>query len=354
MNKNNLLYLNLAVDDKDTSLGFANSWLYQFAKEFNDVDVITLKDSTENNNFIDNVKIFGIKSNEKYSKIEKLFQLRKLIIDLFASKKYDFIFSHMSPLLLILVVLFGKKNKIPKILWYTHPEPQELSKKLILFLSLKFSNKVVTASNSSFPYKSKKVHVIGHGIDAKLFFSKRKTLENQNFLMLSRVTKSKNLEIVIDSFLKSKFNVNSLTIVGEYVTQKDQNYKNYLIKKYENYENIIFKGKIPHNELSEFLKTFSFHINATPNGFYDKSVLETLTAGIFNLYSNSDYDNLFKKSSIQFTKFELNIKSLKNKLDLLYDLDDKVINDITQYAQENAQEQNLESISQRVLAIAQS
>jgi len=260
MNKNNLLYLNLAVDDKDTSLGFANSWLYQFAKEFNDVDVITLKDSTENNNLIDNVKIFGIKSSEKYSKIEKLFQLRKLIIDLFASKKYDFIFSHMSPLLLVLVVLFGKKNKIPKILWYTHPEPQELSKKLILFLSLKFSNKVVTASNSSFPYKSKKVHVIGHGIDAKLFFSKRKTLENQNFLMLSRVTKSKNLEIVIDSFLKSKFNENSLTIVGEYVTQKDQNHKNYLIKKYENYENIIFKGKIPHNELSEFLKNFSFHI----------------------------------------------------------------------------------------------
>ena len=32
---------------------------------------------------------------------------------------------------------------------------------------------------------------------------------------------------------------------------------------------------------------------------------------------------------------------------------DKDINKITQYAQENAQKQNLESISQRVLAIAQ-
>ena len=50
---------------------------------------------------------------------------------------------------------------------------------------------------------------------------------------------------------------------------------------------------------------------------------------------------------------ELNIKSLKNKLDLLHELDDKDINEITQYAQENAQKQNLESISQRVLAIAQ-
>ena len=49
----------------------------------------------------------------------------------------------------------------------------------------------------------------------------------------------------------------------------------------------------------------------------------------------------------------MNINSLKNKLDLLYELDDKDINEITQYAQENAQEQNLESISQRVLAIAQ-
>ena len=34
MNNKNLLYLNLAVDDEDVSLGFANTWIKQFSNKF--------------------------------------------------------------------------------------------------------------------------------------------------------------------------------------------------------------------------------------------------------------------------------------------------------------------------------
>ena len=45
MNKK-LLYFNLAVDEKDTSLGFAIDWIKTIAKNYDHVDVVTLKKVT--------------------------------------------------------------------------------------------------------------------------------------------------------------------------------------------------------------------------------------------------------------------------------------------------------------------
>ena len=42
MNKK-LLYFNLAVDEKDTSLGFAIDWIKHVSNEFNHVDVVSLR-----------------------------------------------------------------------------------------------------------------------------------------------------------------------------------------------------------------------------------------------------------------------------------------------------------------------
>ena len=47
MNRQNLLYLNLSVDEKDISLGFAKTWTDQFSENFKNVDVITLNRPTE-------------------------------------------------------------------------------------------------------------------------------------------------------------------------------------------------------------------------------------------------------------------------------------------------------------------
>ena len=41
--KNNLLYLNLAIDEKDTSLGFTIDWIKEISKNFKSVDVVTLR-----------------------------------------------------------------------------------------------------------------------------------------------------------------------------------------------------------------------------------------------------------------------------------------------------------------------
>ena len=42
------------------------------------------------------------------------------------------------------------------------------------------------------------------------------------------------------------------------------------------------------------MNKYSFHINATPEGFYDKSVLEAISGGLF-IFANKDYATFLKK-----------------------------------------------------------
>ena len=50
-----LLYFNLALDENDTSLGFAIDWIKTIAKNYDHVDVVTLK-KVSNLNFQENIK----------------------------------------------------------------------------------------------------------------------------------------------------------------------------------------------------------------------------------------------------------------------------------------------------------
>ena len=353
MNRKNLLYLNLSVDEKDVSLGFTKTWTDQFSKNYENVDIITLNKPVENIEN-QNVNIYGITKDDKSSKFNKYKQIKNIIQKLTIETNYDLCFSHMSPLLIVLTRIYSKNKKIPSVLWYTHPKPKEFSKRVILRLSIFFSNKIVTASNSSFPYKSKKVEIVGHAIDYELFQSKRDNLLNKDFIILSRISKSKNIELALDSFLNSKFKNNLITIVGDPVTSQDQEYKKFLENRYKLNNNITFEGKVPHNSLPTILCNYSFHINATPSGFYDKSVLETLSAGLFNFYSNTDYNKLFSEDMISFTNFKLNNSSLTDNLNAVFDLKEETLLEIVKFGQKNASNESVRTIFDRVITTIES
>ena len=68
-------------------------------------------------------------------------QIKNLIQKLTTITNYDLCFSHMSPLLLVLTRFYSKNKKTPRILWYTHPKPNEFSKRVVLLLSLMFSDR---------------------------------------------------------------------------------------------------------------------------------------------------------------------------------------------------------------------
>ena len=116
----------------------------------------------------------------------------------------------------------------------------------------------------------------------------------------------------------------------------------------------FLKVKVPHNSLPAVLSNYSFHINATPSGFYDKTVLETLSGGLFNFYSNTDYNKLFSDESILFTNFKLNNLSLTKNLNSVYDLEEETLLKIIKLGQKNASNESIKTIFNRVITTIES
>ena len=346
MNNSRILLLNIAVDKSDVSLGFTSSWIKEFSYQYKFVDVITLNKNEEIE--LDNVKVYGLSGKNSLGKIKKLITLRKIIRELTNLNKYDLVFSHMSPLLLIITKLFNKEKSTLHVLWYTHPLPDRNIKKLVLYISLLISDKVVTASNTSFPIKSKKVSNIGHAIDYKNFYLERANVSISKFLILSRISKTKNLDFIIDEFLSSEFHQMPLDIIGDCLTPKDYKYKQFLINKYSLNKNIKFIGKVKHENLSSILSNYDVHFNATNEGFYDKTVLETIANGIINFYTNSDYSKHFSRESRDLFQFKLEKNSLSNKLNKIKKVDSKLLTKFIDELQNSVVTESLSSIVYRI------
>ena len=200
-----VLVLNISTDSKDTSLGFAISWVNALSINYDNVDVITLNKgdiSTLN----ENVNVYEIK-NTRF-KLFRVFKAITILKDQLKSNSYNYCLSHMSPLLSILAFYLLKKHGTPNVLWYAHPGPNELSKKITLYLSKYLVDKIITSTENSFPIKSKKINVIGQAINFNYFVEKKPDFKNFNFLILSRISKSKKIEESIDGFLKSIYSKN--------------------------------------------------------------------------------------------------------------------------------------------------
>ncbi|MFL2677898.1 MAG: glycosyltransferase [Candidatus Actinomarina sp.] len=299
--KEKILILNISTDSNNTSLGFAVNWINQLSEYYIEIDVVTLnKGATHMLN--DNVNVY---SHDSINKITKFIEIRKTIKNLLKNNEYRFCLSHMTTsLTLVSSTIFRFKN-LQSILWYTHKGPTTFIKKIVLYLGALFSDRIITASESSFPLRFKKVTSIGHAINYEDFYRSRINTESKDFLILSRISRSKNIDESIQGFLNSVYGeMQSITIVGGPLTKQDIEYESYLKNKYSKYPNIRFAGSIPHPNLNTYIDKTGFHINNTPKGFYDKSVLETLSGGIINFYMNSEYDKNIHPEYLNILKFD--------------------------------------------------
>ena len=296
----NLLYFNLAIDEKDTSLGFTIDWLNTIAEEFDQVDVISLRvNGIPKVN--DSIKIYGLENGK--NRFSKYIYFLKKLRELTKENNYERCFSHMSPISVVLGKFFLVRHKIKTTLWFTHPGPKVGLKKLILYLAFLFSENVVTASKNSFPFSGRKVATIGHSINLDLFNNNKKIYSVNKILVLSRISKSKNIEMSINGFLNSDLKNSSIDIIGGPLNKKDKEYFERLKIQYKD-KRVNFLGKVTYKDLPEILSKYDVHINSAGNGFFDKSVLETLSCGLINIYRNSDFNYIFGDSKFNFKNEE--------------------------------------------------
>src|SRR3989344_2086341 len=175
------------VDLHDANLGFFHRWVQEFAKKCETVTVVAQYVGTYN--LLPNVRVISLGKEQGLSKLRQLFNFYRVLWR--EVRHADVVFVHMIPLWVVLGAPLYKIFNKKVYLWYVHK-----SVTLLLRIAERLVIKIFTASRESFRLPSKKVVIVGHGIDIEYFMPHPELREDSVFRILTvgRITKSKRIK----------------------------------------------------------------------------------------------------------------------------------------------------------------
>lgn len=331
-----LLILTQKIDISDPVLGFFHSWVIEFAKYCDKVTVICLEKGGYE--LPSNVKVISMGKERRSGNA----RLRKYIFRWFyvfkfykyiwqEKKNYDFVFAHMNPEYVVMGGMFWKLWRKKVSLWYVHRNVDfklRLAEKMVDF--------IFTASEESFQLPSKKIKILGHGIDTtkfKIQNSRFKTEKNIfKIVYVGRISEIKNQKLLIEAvnILVNKWGKKNIRVdfVGIPVYDKDREYLAMLKKMTEENKlnnNIEFKGSIFYKDMPPIYNNAYLSINLCPTGGLDKAVLESMASGCLVVTSNQSFKNILPSS---FLVLESNPLKLAEIIQLILELPENEKNKI--------------------------
>ncbi|MBU4370181.1 glycosyltransferase family 4 protein [Candidatus Parcubacteria bacterium] len=326
--KDNILILTQRVDINDDVLGFMHGWIAEFAKRCEKVTVICLK--LGEFNFPSNVKVLSLGKEGGESKIKYLVNFYKYIWQ--ERKNYDIVFAHMNYEYILLggIIwrLLGKKIG----LWYAHGKVRfELKIAEIL------ADEVFTSTTSGFRLPSKKLHVVGQGIDTDKFqlSNQYKNPDLFSLITVGRISPVKGYDVVLSAIniIKNKIGNFKLTIIGAPVMTEHVEYLGRLKNKVRelNLTNQVeFIGALPNDKIIPYLQQADLMINASSTGSLDKVMPEAMATGLPIVTCNVAIKAVIKEDWQRYFFTAGDIDQLAEKILFYYDL--KQSNQISELA----------------------
>lgn len=276
-----LLITTQAVDRKDPILGFFHRWIEEFAKQCEQVTVICLREG--DHALPANVRIYPLGDGGKILKA-----LRFVRLSWSLRKEYDRALVHMNPEYLVLMGFWWRVWGKHPTLWYTHK-----SVTVTLRLATLFAYKILSASKESFRLATKKLRVLGHGIDMERFscpaHSKGAELR---ILTTGRIARTKNIHLMLDAVevLRVRGVSFVLTVAGAPGTDSDRTYAEELSRRGGSV--VRFVGPKTQAEVAALLCETDVFVNLSDTGSLDKAVLEALASGVPAVSSNEAFKQL--------------------------------------------------------------
>jgi len=278
------------VDINDDLLGVYHSWIEMLAQKVEKVSVICLFKGQFD--LPPNVSIYSLGKEQGNSQLKYVknffFYIWKL------RKDYDVAFVHMNKEYVLLAGLIWRLWGKKIVLWYAHY--------LINWqvrIAVWLSHKVVTSTNFACQIKSRKLCVVGQGIDVDYFrnLNYRNKDNKINLLFLGRISSVKDLGTLINaiSIVLKKNNNIYLNVVGA-PGEKDEPYwqsiKN-LVTQLSLDSFIRFWGRVSWRQTLEFYNQNDIFINLTRTGSFDKTTLEAMACEKLVLVCNRAFENIF-------------------------------------------------------------
>jgi len=290
-----LLIITQAVDSEDPVLGFFMRWVEEFAKHCERIEVICLKEG--NYDLPANVRVYSLgkestKHEARSTKNQITYAIRFIRLIWKLRHDYDAVFVHMNSEYVVLGGLFWKILGKRIVLWYAHRATS-----LRLRIAAAFADAIVTAALESMRIPNGKTHVVGHGIDTAVFADQpipeiRRTAPR--IVSVGRITPIKNLETLIKavSLLRNGGIPATADLIGSPSVSSDSAYEKclrVLVEKSGMGNAVSFLGSRPNSAMPEIYSSYDVSVNLCPTGGLDKTVLESMAAGLPVLVSNEAF-----------------------------------------------------------------
>lgn len=286
-----LLVFNLMTDADDPVLGFTTTWINALAQHVEHIDVLTMQAGRLA--VADNVQVYSLGREKGYSEAHRAFRFYRILWGLLRKNRYTACFAHMNQLFAIMGAPLLMVYRIPQTLWYAHKATPRT-----LWLAEKLVDKVVTSSAEGFRMPSRKLHIIGQGIDTALFSPAPKPNKGAFTLVSTgRLAPVKRLETIISALnvlVNQQHKDVRLRLVGS-APPEHADYENqlhHLVAEYVLQERVDFVGAVAYENLPTEYHRADAMVNMSQTGSMDKAVLEAMACEVPVITANEAYQKM--------------------------------------------------------------
>jgi glycosyltransferase involved in cell wall biosynthesis len=271
-----LLITTQTVDRDDPILGFFHGWLLEFAKHFEYIHVICLREGKHT--LPPNVYVHSLGKEYGVSYPRYLWRLCKYAWRL--RDEYDLVFSHMNPHYIVLFGWFWMTMGKRMFFWRNHAKMNWMTR-----VAARFARRVFYTS----PYACTRIfpHAVQMpvGINTDLFCPQKDVVrDDHSVLFLGRLSPVKRPQIFMEaSKLLPAYSFHSYgSEPGDAGTYEQK------LASLAN-GHVMFHKSIPNYETPRVYATSAVYVNLTPEGSMDKTVLEAAACGTLVLVSNKSF-----------------------------------------------------------------
>jgi len=284
-----VLMLTPRVDPEEDVFGFIYNWVREIGRNVDRLVVLTVKAGKRKyiESLPENIEVYEMGNRKGISRI---IYAAKVVLNSIMKEKIDVIFTHMYVDFVFFVTPFAKIFRKPVVMFYAHGA---VSFKLKIAAHL--VDAVATSSEKGFRISTPKLNIIGQGIDTFKFKPSDKQPKEKIILYVGRLSRVKNIDVLIRSLKHIDYNDFKVVIVGG-LYEKDEKYLEHLndeIEKSGMKERISLINEVPHDKIVEYYQQATVFVNPSTTGSLDKTVLEAMACGIPVVTCNDAFLDVF-------------------------------------------------------------
>jgi glycosyltransferase involved in cell wall biosynthesis len=301
------------LDEADPVLGFAVGWVNALAARLVQVETICL--SRGDASLAPNVHVTVLPAG----RLARYRRVRSVLGRLAHDGGLDFVLAHMCPSYAVAATV--PTRRAPTFLWYAHSSVTRM-----LRMAERRCDRVFSCSTASYPRRSPRLVVVGHGIDTERFAPADEG-EGANGLTIcsvGRITKSKRLDLLVEALARCRVRCPQVRFGCRIVGPADEQYLGglrSLIERSGLGDSVRIEPPLAHGDVARVYQTSDVVANMTARHSLDKATLEAMACGCLVLTTNGAFAPVLGEHAKLMVQADASADALAGAIERLASLD---------------------------------